>query len=270
MSRTLRIVLLGTGCSTGVPRVDGYWGACDPENPRNRRRRCCAWVSAWHDDTPDRKTSLIIDTSPDLHQQVISAAIPHVDAVLWTHDHADQTHGIDDLRAFIFHREAPIDGYMDEATRRTLISRFGYVFQGNLGYPPVYKDHLIPPHGQKWLVGGEGGAVPISTFDQAHGPIRSVGYRIGDIAYSSDVSDIPEDSFSALEGLKLWVVDCLRYKPHPTHSHLEKTLSWIDRVRPERAILTNLHQDMDYEALKSQLPAHVEPAYDLISVDVAL
>ncbi len=270
MTKTLRIVLLGTGCSTGVPRVDGYWGACDPENPKNRRRRCCAWVSAWDNDAPERKTSIIIDTSPDLHQQVISAAVPHVDAVLWTHDHADQTHGIDDLRAFIFKREAPIDAYMDAPTHKTLMDRFTYVFTGNLGYPPVYKDHLISPHGDRWLIGGEGGAVPVTTFDQVHGPIRSVGYRIGDIAYSSDVSDIPEDSFAALDGVKLWVVDSLRKKPHPTHSHLEKTLSWIERVRPERAILTNLHQDMDYETLKSQLPANVEPAYDLMSLDVPL
>jgi phosphoribosyl 1,2-cyclic phosphate phosphodiesterase len=270
MSRMLRVTILGSGCSTGVPRVDGYWGACDPQNPKNRRSRCSAWVSAYNDGQPEKLTSVVIDTSPDLRHQVIAAGIPKVDAVLWTHDHADQTHGIDDLRAFIFHRDAPIDGYMDEATHETLISRFNYVFRGNQGYPPVYIDHIIPAHGTRWDIAGEGGNIPILTFDQIHGPIRSVGYRLGDIAYSSDVSDIPEESFEALSGLKLWIVDALRHKPHPTHSHLEKTLEWIARVKPDHAVLTNLHQDLDYDALKSILPKNVEPAFDQLTVAIEL
>ncbi len=270
MSRKLRITLLGSGCSTGVPRVDGYWGACDPENPKNRRSRCSAWLAGWDQATPEKVTSVMIDTAPECREQILRAGVPHVDAVLWTHDHADQAHGIDDLRAFIFARNAPIDGYMDEATHKTLMSRFGYAFRGNLGYPPVYTDHLIPAHGTAWSVSGEGGSLPVVTFDQAHGPIRSVGYRVGDIAYSSDISDLPEDSFAALDGLKVWVVDCLRYKPHPTHSHLEKTLAWIDRLKPDHAILTNLHQDMDYNALKAVLPANVEPAFDQLSIEVSL
>lgn len=267
MTRTLTVRILGSGCSTGVPRVDGYWGACDPQNPKNRRSRCSAWfgLSDGHG-----LTSAVIDTAPDFREQMIRAAVPHIDAILWTHDHADQTHGLDDMRAFTFARERPIDGYMDETTYATLTGRFGYVFKGNLGYPPVCQPHRIPPHGTPWRISGEGGEMPIMTFDQAHGPIRSVGYRIGDVAYSSDISDMPEQSFEALGGLKLWIVDALRYKPHPTHSHLEQTLSWIERFRPERAILTNLHQDMDYDALTAILPENVEPAYDQMEVEILL
>lgn len=267
MSKTLTVKILGSGCSTGVPRVDGYWGACDPENPKNRRSRCSAWFGL---SDGERLTSVVIDTAPDFREQMIRAALPHIDAILWTHDHADQTHGLDDMRAFTFARGRPIDGYMDEATYATLTHRFGYVFEGNLGYPPVCEPHHLPPHGTQWSISGEGGDLPVITFDQAHGPIRSVGYRIGDIAYSSDISDLPEESFEALKGLKVWIVDALRYKPHPTHSHLERTLRWIERVNPERAILTNLHQDMDYQALKAILPAGVEPAYDQLAVKVSL
>lgn len=267
MAKTLTVKILGSGCSTGVPRVDGYWGACDPENPKNRRSRCSAWFGL---SDGNAMTSVVIDTAPDFREQMIRAAVPHIDAILWTHDHADQTHGLDDMRAFTFARGRPIDGYMDEATYTTLIRRFGYIYTGNLGYPPVCEPNLVPPHGTQWSISGEGGDLPVITFDQAHGPIRSVGYRIGDIAYSSDVSDIPEESFDALQGLKVWIVDALRYKPHPTHSHLEKTLDWVERVKPERTILTNLHQDMDYEELKAILPDGVEPAYDQMDVKFSL
>ncbi len=268
MAQVLQVKILGSGCSTGVPRIDGYWGACDPNNPKNRRSRCSAWFGLYDQARPKAMTSVVIDTSPDFRDQMIRAEAPHIDAVLWTHDHADQTHGLDDMRAFTFRRSQPIDGYTDQATLDTLTARFGYVFKGNLGYPPVCEPHLIPPHGQLWSIAGEGGALPIVSFDQEHGPIRSVGYRIGDVAYSSDVSNLPEDSFAALKGLKVWIVDCLRYRPHPTHSHLEKTLAWIRRVRPERAILTNLHQDMDYSALQAQLPNGVEPAYDQMVFEI--
>lgn len=270
MSRSLRVTILGSGCSTGVPRVDGYWGACNPQNPKNRRSRCSAWFALSDDARPGKLTSVIVDTSPDLRNQVLAAGVPHVDAVLWTHDHADQAHGIDDLRAFIFRRGAPIDGYMDQPTHETLMTRFRYAFTGNQGYPAVYKDHIIPPHGTQWDIAGEGGNLPIRTFDQQHGPIRSVGYRIGDIAYSSDVSDMPEESFEALSGLKLWIVDALRHTPHPTHSHVEKSLDWIARVKPQRAVLTNLHQDLDYDALKAMLPENVEPAFDQLTVETDL
>ncbi|MEI9905250.1 MAG: MBL fold metallo-hydrolase [Asticcacaulis sp.] len=208
----------------------GYWGACDPENPKNRRSRCSAWFGLYDAASPETLTSVVIDTAPDFREQVLRANVNAIDAVLWTHDHADQTHGLDDLRAMTFARETPIDGYMDAATHASLTRRFGYIFEGKLGYPPVCRDHVIPTHGTPWAVTGAGGPMPVVTFDQQHGPIRSVGYRIGDIAYSSDVSDMPEESFSALQGLKLWIVDALRYKPHPTHAHLAQNPG-MDRAR---------------------------------------
>lgn len=270
MTQRLKVIILGSGCSTGVPRVDGYWGACNPDNPKNRRSRCSAWFGVYEDTSPDRLTSVVIDTAPEFREQVLRAGITQLDAVLWTHDHADQSHGIDDIRAMTFATGSPIDGYMDTATHAALTRRFAYVFQGNHGYPPTCRDHIIPPHGMPWKVNGAGGVLPVLTFAQRHGPVDSVGYRLGDAAYSSDVSDLPEKSFEALTGLKLWIVDCLRYKPHPTHAHLDLALSWIDRVKPERAILTNLHQDLDYDELKSRLPAHIEPAWDQMTFDVAL
>ena len=259
MNRVLKVRVLGCGCSTGVPRIDGYWGACDPSNPKNRRTRCSAWFGVCDGD---RMTSVAVDTAPEFREQMVRAGVHRLDAVLWTHDHADQVHGIDDMRAYTFAAHQMIDGYMDIATRETLRARFGYIFEGKMGYPPVCREHLIPPHGTPWQVEGEGGALPILTFDQEHGPIRSIGYRIGNVAYSSDMSHIPESSYPALQGLDLWIVDAMRRKPHPTHSHLEATLELIARLRPRRAVLTNLHQEMDYEALKAELPAGVEPAYD--------
>lgn len=268
--KRLQVTILGSGCSTGVPRADGYWGNCDPANPKNRRTRCSAWVSLYDEAVPDKSTSVVIDTAPDFREQAIKAGIRHVDAVLWTHDHADQTHGLDDLRTFTFARERPIDGYMDETTFASLGKRFFYSFNGNLGYPPVYNGLKIPPHGTAWHIEGEGGALPVLSFDQEHGPIRSVGYRIGDFAYSSDLSKLPEGSFASLEGLELWVVDALRHKPHPTHSHIVQTLDWIARLKPKRAVLTNLHQELDYEALRRELPENVEPAFDQMRFDLPI
>ncbi|HWU50533.1 MAG TPA: MBL fold metallo-hydrolase [Asticcacaulis sp.] len=268
MNRILRAKILGCGCSTGVPRIDGYWGACNPDNPKNRRTRCSLWLGVY--DGADALTSVVVDTSPEFREQMIRADVRKLDAVLWTHDHADQTHGIDDMRAYTFGRDSVIQGYMDAATHATLTSRFGYVFEGKFGYPAICQPHIIPPHGTPWRIAGEGGDLPVLTFDQAHGPIRSVGYRFGPIAYSSDISDMPEKSFTALEGVKVWIVDALRLRPHPTHAHLDKALSWAERVKPELTILTNLHQDMDYDMLRAQLPENVAPAYDQMEIDVEL
>ncbi|MDC7674856.1 MBL fold metallo-hydrolase [Asticcacaulis machinosus] len=270
MTKILKIVVLGSGCSSGVPRVDGYWGACDPANPKNRRSRCSAAACVYDDNAPDIQTQIVIDTAPEFREQVLRAGIRHLDAILWTHDHADQTHGIDDMRFFAMANQRNIDGYMDRATYDGLFRRFEYVFTGKFGYPPICTPNIIPPHGVEWQIMGNGGAVPVKTFEQEHGPIKSVGYRIGDVAYSSDVSDISDEYFEHLKGLKLWIVDALRLKPHSTHSHVEKTLGWIERVKPERAILTNLHQDLDYTALKAILPRHVEPAYDGLTVEIPL
>ena len=211
-----------------------------------------------------------ITYKPDFRQQMLMAGVRRVDGVLYTHDHADQTHGIDDLRVFAAHARRRIPAWMDEATRTALTRRFDYIFESQHGYPAIVEARSVPSHGEIWSVTGPGGDLPVVTFDQAHGPIRSVGYRFGPVAYSSDVSDIPEDSFAALQGVKVWIVDALRLRPHPTHAHLDLALQWAERVRPELTILTNLHQDMDYEALRAQLPPGVVPAYDQMELNLTL
>jgi phosphoribosyl 1,2-cyclic phosphate phosphodiesterase len=193
---------------------------------------------------------------------MLASEVKAIDGVLFTHDHADQTHGIDDLRVFVMRRRARIPAWMDAATRATLQRRFGYVFDSVEGYPALLEAHDIPPHGRPWGVEGPGGAIPVVTFDQAHGPIRSVGYRLGPVAYSSDVSDLDEAALAAVRGADLWIVDALRWTPHPTHAHVDKTLDWIDRAGVTRAVLTNLHIDLDYNALSAALPANVEVAFD--------
>lgn len=259
MSAGLEVAILGCGSSGGVPRGDGDWGACDPAEPRNRRTRCSALIRR---QGADGETTALIDTSPDLRQQMLAASATQVDAVLYTHDHADQTHGIDDLRVFALRTRRRIPAWMDDATHRALTGRFPYIFESQLGYPAILEAKPVPPHGEAWAVEGAGGPIPVVTFDQGHGPIRSVGYRFGPVAYSSDVSDLDEAAFDAVRGCELWIVDALRWTPHPTHAHVDRTLDWIARAGVERAVLTNLHLDLDYGALKAVLPAHVEVAYD--------
>ena len=261
MSGQLEFTILGSGASGGAPRADGDWGVCDPAEPRNRRSRCSLLVRRLAAGGGEA-TTLLVDTSPELRLQTAAAGARRLDAVLFSHDHADQSHGLDDVRAFAQTQRMRIPCHMDTATQATLLRRFAYVFRGELGYPAICSDHLIPPHGQPWTVEGPSGAIPVVTFDQDHGLIRSVGYRFGDVAYCPDVVDLPPDAFAALAGLKVWIVDALRYKPHPTHAHVEKALGWIARLKPERAILTNMHIDLDYATLAGQLPPGVEPAYD--------
>ena len=263
---TLEFTILGCGSSGGVPRADGDWGACDPAEPKNRRRRCSLLVRR-RGAEPAQETTVLVDTSPDLREQTIAAGVKRIDAVLFTHDHADQTHGIDDLRAFFLRQRGQIPAHVDAATFASLHNRFGYIFEPAGGYPAICEPHLIPAHGQPWQVDGPSGAIPVVTFDQDHGAIRSVGYRFGGVAYSPDVRDIPDQAFDALADLDVWIVDALRFTPHPTHAHLERTLGWIERARPRRAVLTNMHIDMDYNALRSQLPANVEPAHDGLTIE---
>ena len=255
----LEIVILGCGSSGGVPRGDGDWGDCDPAEPRNRRTRC-SMLARRHG--PDGTTSVLIDTSPDLRQQALMAAITHVDAVLYTHDHADQTHGIDDLRVFAIHARRRIQAWMDPATHHALTRRFDYIFESHHGYPAILEAQRIPSHGENWSVDGAGGHIPVVTFDQAHGPIRSVGYRLGPVAYSSDVSDLDDAALEAVRGADLWIIDALRYTPHPTHAHVDKALEWIARAEVKQAVLTNLHIDLDYKRLSASLPDNVEVAFD--------
>jgi phosphoribosyl 1,2-cyclic phosphate phosphodiesterase len=262
VSGVLEITVLGCGSSGGVPRADGEWGACDPTEPKNLRSRCSLLVRR-KGEGAERETTVVVDTSPDFRLQSAFAGVKRLDAVLLTHDHADQVHGLDDVRAFFLRQHGQrIHTHMDADTTRSMMRRFGYIFDGEAGYPAICEAKLLPPHGVAWRVEGPSGAIPVVTFDQDHGAVRSVGYRFGDVAYSSDLVDLDERAFAALEGLDVWIVDALRYRPHPTHAHLDRTLEWIARLRPRRAILTNMHIDLDYAKLAAELPPGVEPAYD--------
>lgn len=262
MSAALEITILGCGSSGGVPRADGDWGACDPQDPRNARSRCSLLVRRRDPTGVADPTTILVDTSPDLRLQTACAGVKRLDAVLLTHDHADQIHGIDDVRAFFIRQRARIPCWSDEATHASLMRRFGYIFEAEGGYPAICTDHRLPPHGESWVVDGPSGAIPVVTFDQDHGGVRSVGYRFGGVAYSSDVVYLDEAAFEALRDLDVWIVDALRWREHPTHAHVDKALAWIERVRPRRAILTNMHIDLDFAQLAARLPPGVEPAVD--------
>lgn len=261
MKGVLEITILGSGSSGGVPRADGEWGACDPAEPKNLRSRCSLLVRR-KGEGAERETTVVVDTSPDFRIQTALAGAKRLDAVLFTHDHADQVHGIDDVRAFFLRQRARVPAFMDAQTEASLMRRFGYIFEGEGGYPAICDRHPLPPHGTTWSIDGPSGAIPVTTFDQDHGGVRSVGYRFGGVAYSSDVVNLDEAAFEALAGTEVWIVDALRWRPHPTHAHVERTLEWIAQVQPARAILTNLHIDLDYADLGSKLPAGVDVAYD--------
>lgn len=255
-----RLTLLGTGSSGGVPRLGNHWGKCDPANPKNRRRRCSALVERINGRG---RTTMLIDTPPDMREQLLGVDLASVDGVLYTHDHADHTHGIDDLRMLAFNMKRRVDVHFDAFTRDSLMSRFGYCFRTPPGsnYPPILNAHEIHPL-RPVTVNGAGGPIEALPFQQAHGEIDSLGFRIGNVAYSPDVSGLPEESVARLQGLDVWIVDALRYIPHPAHWSVKQALEWIERLQPKRAILTHLHIDLDYATLKRELPPHVEPAYD--------
>jgi phosphoribosyl 1,2-cyclic phosphate phosphodiesterase len=245
----MRAIILGCGTSTGVPRIDGAWGDCDPNEPKNRRSRGSIVVEKGD-------TRLLIDTSPDLRNQFLVNGLSGITAVAWTHDHADQTHGLDDLRILAYSAGQRIIGYADDFTHARLRKKFGYCFETMAdGYPPIIEPRQIDG---PFMVG----EIEVQPFRQDHGKIHSLGFRFGDLAYSNDVVGLDETAFDILAGVRVWIVDALRYKPHPTHSHLAQTLEWIARLKPERAILTNLNFELDYNRLCSELPAGVEPAYD--------
>jgi phosphoribosyl 1,2-cyclic phosphate phosphodiesterase len=258
----MKLTMLGCGGSAGVPLAGrdpgGYWGNADPANPKNRRSRVSLLVE-------QEGTRLLIDTSPDLRQQILDSGITALDAVLYTHAHADHCHGLDELRGLVYGRGAPIDAYMDARTRELLTTRFDYAFTSSRSdsnlYPALLNDRVI--EGPFSIAG-----IPVRTFEQQHGPDISLGYRIGDIGYSTDASALDDNAFAILEGVKLWVVDCLRDEPHPTHSHTAQTFEWIARVKPQRAILTHMNQQLDYEELRRRCPPGVEPGYDGLVVEV--
>lgn len=221
-------------------------------------------------DGPTGQTTVVVDASPEFRLQTSTAGVRRLDALLMTHDHADQAHGIDDIRAFALAQRSRISCWMDAATRASLLRRFGYIFAGEGYYPAIADLRDLPAHGVAWRIDGPSGPIPVTTFDQDHGGMRSVGYRFGGLAYSSDLVDLPDDAFTQLEDLDVWIVDALRYTPHPTHAHVERALEWISRVRPRRAVLTNLHIDLDYDELRHRLPPGVEPAFDGMTFDIRI
>lgn len=256
----MRVTILGCGTSGGVPRPGGKdgmgeWGAANPADERNQRRRCSILVQT-------KGKTLLIDTSPDLRAQLLDARVERVDAVLWTHEHADQVHGIDDLRPYAL-RQGKIEAWADPHTFSVLRRRFGYCFEaeGTGFYNPIYQPNLIegPFHAA---------GLPVIPFTQDHGSISSLGFRFGRLAYANDVVALPDSAFAAMEGVEVLVVDAMRFRPHPTHAHLERTLEWIERIRPARAFLTNLHVDMDYAEVDRLTPPHVHPCQDGMTIDV--
>ena len=263
----LTVTILGCGSSGGVPRPALGWGACNPSNPRNRRRRTSLLLERRNGAGITR---ILVDTSPDLREQLLEAEVDWLDGVLFTHEHADHTHGIDDLRGLFIHRRRPVDVYLDGPTSKAMRARFAYCFNSPPGseYPPIVTEHRLAP-AQSVTVHGEGGSITALPILQDHGDIPSLGFRFGPLAYSCDVSGLPPASSCALAGLDLWIVDALRYRPHPSHFSVDEALAWIERVKPRRAILTNLHSDLDYEDLRRKLPPHVEPAFDGLKLEMA-
>ncbi len=258
MKAKLRFTILGCGSSAGVPRIGGDWGACDPKNPKNRRRRCSVLVERI---TDTGITRVLIDTGPDLREQLLDANVSTLDAVIYTHPHADHVHGVDDLRVVVYNMKTRLQIYADANTTNDLISRFGYVFvqPSQSNYPPILD---LNPIDGPITINGAGGGILITPFEVEHGRIDALGFRIAGLAYLPDVSAMDNAAWRAVENLDIWVLDALRRDPHPTHVHLEQSLEWIAKAKPKQAVLTNMHIDLDYASVKAETPDNVTPAYD--------
>jgi phosphoribosyl 1,2-cyclic phosphate phosphodiesterase len=257
----MRVTMLGCGFSGGVPLIGCDCAVCTSKNPKNIRKRVSVLVEI-------NNINMLIDTSPDLHQQALDNNIRRVDAVLYTHEHADHTHGIDDLRSYNYLSDKDIPVYSNKITIESLQQRFDYVFSKKTQQAwirPSLQPTVIP---EGDVVQFDVLGVAVTAFKQGHGKSESLGFRIGDFAYSTDVDFIPEKSFEALAGVKVWIVDCLRYVKSYSHSHLEQTLAWIARVKPERAVLTHMSHELDFDALKAELPYGVEPGFDGLTMDI--
>jgi phosphoribosyl 1,2-cyclic phosphate phosphodiesterase len=263
----LKFTILGCGSSGGVPRPALGWGVCDPNNPRNRRRRTSFLVER---HGASGVTRVLVDTPPDMREQLIDAKVDRLDGVLFTHEHADHTHGVDDLRAYFIKQRTLVDVYLDERTGEMMRTRFAYCFKSPPGseYPPILREHRLKA-GSPVTIVGQGGPIAALPVLQVHGDIDSLGFRFGGVAYSADLSDLPSETVAALVDLDVWIVDALREHPHPSHFSVADALTWIERLKPRRAILTNLHSDLDYETLRRKLPPNVEPAYDGMSFEAA-
>jgi phosphoribosyl 1,2-cyclic phosphate phosphodiesterase len=257
---TRTVTILGCSSSGGVPRVGQGWGRCNPANPRNRRRRCSILISQGEDGAA---TNILVDTSPDLREQLIDAEVKRLDAILYTHPHADHTHGVDDVRGLVIMNGRKIPAYMDEPTSRMMTTKFDYIFKTPAGsfYPPLLTEHRLHLERPAFLE-GPGGAVEATPFRLEHGEMDALGFRIGDMAYTPDLHAIPPESLQYLEGLDLWIIDALRHQQHGSHLSVAQALEWIERLKPRRAVLTDLHVDLDYDALAAMCPPNVTPAFD--------
>lgn len=261
----LVFTILGCGSSGGVPRLGGHWGACDPMNPKNRRQRCSLLVER-HDT--GGTTRVLIDTSPDMRNQLLAAGVGELDAVVYTHSHADHVHGLDDLRMIVFNMRQRLQVYADAPTTADLTKRFGYAFVQPKGsnYPPICELNLITD--QSFTITGAGGDIPFQPFKAKHGSIDALGFRTKDVAYLPDVEQLYDDSWQHLNGLHTWILDCLRNDPHPTHINKETALAWLDKMKPANGVLTNLHIDLDYASLLAETPDHIQPAFDGLQIKV--
>jgi phosphoribosyl 1,2-cyclic phosphate phosphodiesterase len=255
----VKVVLLGSGTSGGVPRIGNDWGACDPANPRNRRSRVSMIVE--HD-----AQRILIDTSPDLRHQLLANDIAALDAVIWTHDHADHSHGIDDLRPLYHRTRQALPGYGRDYALQSLVSRFDYVFEGGDGYPPIAQ--ATPLHAAQDICG-----IKVRCTDQPHGSVLSAGLRFdvagASVVYATDFSAITDAMVALYERCDLLIVDCLRHEPHPTHAHLDMALDLAARCNAKHVVLTHMDKSLDYAALNSETPDHVEPGYDGLTIDLA-
>lgn len=269
MTHRRRFTILGCSSSPGVPRITGDWGACDPGNPKNRRSRASFLIEQFAPD--GGVTTVVVDTGPDFREQMIRAGVQAVDAVLYTHAHADHIHGIDDLRGYFHSQNSRIPIYADAPTMDRIREGFGYCLETPVGsnYPPIVRPIIID-NLESFSIDGAGGPIHIQPHRQQHGDIHSLGFRIGDVAYCSDVSDFPPASVARLANLDVLIIDALQYRFHPSHLSLEQSLAWISQLNPQRAILTHMHIPLDYETVRAETPDNVEPAYDQMRFEIDL
>lgn len=259
----LRFTILGCGSSGGVPRLGGNWGDCNPKNPKNNRKRCSLLVQRVN---INGTTQVLIDTSPDMRNQLLDAGVGSLDGVLYTHSHADHVHGLDDLRMIYFNMRNRINVWADKSTQNDLIERFKYAFvqPAESPYPPILNLNTLEG---VTVVKGEGGSITFNPFQVKHGNMTALGFRIGPLVYLPDVSEMSKKAWEEVSKAKCWILDALRRSPHPSHSHLENSLKWIKKSGIEKAVLTNMHVDLDYETLMNETPKNVEPAFDGMVLD---